>query len=1033
MGRQNCTGEAQLPPVPPLGLEYERVGAGWASSVEVDRSLVKGLHNPPRFEVLSRVVDRPVRPVVAGPAFGQYPSMRAAAVNEQSIVIGYDTEFTDRPGVEREPDTELRSIVSYQFCAIHPQQRDQLVQVVILPLSDLSADVALPGMRISLERALELVIDRMDLHPHPLAPARPDAWSEKGLPRRLGTVEGADGEEKWKPSLLFKTSKTAGLVSKALPITLLAHYMQADLTAFAGRRSLSGLAGQRISDRAGYKGRRSAWLDNRAPDILRTVISAGGGMVSPTPVRMVLEGRTRYYCRPVELSVRDTLPHSAPGKGKLEDLGGVVGAPKLQVPDGWIERMDEYLHSYRDDFLEYAINDAVVALEYASALYGDDQAIPLTLTTAAARAIRETIKREENLRTTGAFNLVFAGLTRSTETTEGVVGVEDQLDYYKKRDLVPVDGAAATWQHACANAFRGGYNSCNEIGFFGQETNDFDLISCYPTSESIFHDVDFLHPDGVITGTVNNIELTQEQVPSPLTPFVGFVRFSFPENVAYPTIPVPLDSSMIFPRSSGAGRGVWASGPEIWLALQLGAEVYCQIGHLGRERQLDDGSPSRMLRGANLQLVVDRATAKQQFGATSLEQTVLKLFANGGYGKLAQGVMGQRGWDAWAQTREAVGGSAITSPYHAMMTTGIVRAVLLATLNQLAGLGHSTPSCTTDGFITDAPFDVVDGLDLYGLADLWRDTRESLTGSREMWERKHHQRDLLNITTRGNFSRDPSGVLAHAGYKLPRDIEEDSPEDREHMWRLMVTRDGAIPSSFSAFPSVQELTRVEHRWDFQPTTVEKLMVIEFDRKRRPVPDGMTVDHVDLDGQAHEIAHVHTRPWRTPEEALKGRAVDAGLKSWDDELGEEVWTRSPVRKTEAQWLDYYERLGVLLDENDEIADAERLDRIAKGIVIAQRQELIDIPWLRSGTGNGPLWWRLRLMTFFGLPEVSERYWKHARSAQERQIEVDLDAIAPYVDRMISTQAAYDLSPEDLDPLGLDHDEIDELLSPAASLV
>src|SRR5699024_7442538 len=167
------------------------------------------------------------------------------------------------------------------------------------------------------------------------------------------------------------------------------HYMQADLTAFAGRRSLSGLAGQRISDRAGYKGRRSAWLDNRAPDILRTVISAGGGMVSPTPVRMVLEGRTRYYCRPVELSVRDTLPHSAPGKGKLEDLGGVVGAPKLQVPDGWIERMDEYLHSYRDDFLEYAITHAVAAPEYASALYRDGQSIPLTLSTGAARAARE--------------------------------------------------------------------------------------------------------------------------------------------------------------------------------------------------------------------------------------------------------------------------------------------------------------------------------------------------------------------------------------------------------------------------------------------------------------------------------------------------------------------------------------------------------------------------------------------------------------------------------------------------------------------
>src|SRR5690625_2085611 len=75
--------------------------------------------------------------------------------------------------------------------------------------------------------------------------------------------------------------------------------------------------------------------------------------------------------------------------------------------------------------------------------------------------------------------------------------------------------------------------------------------------------------------------------------------------------------------------------------------------------------------------------------------------ANAPYGKLAQGVMGQRGWDAWAQERDAVGGSAITSPWHASMTTGLVRAVLLATLNQLHDLGYSTPSCTTDGFITD--------------------------------------------------------------------------------------------------------------------------------------------------------------------------------------------------------------------------------------------------------------------------------------------------------------------------------------------
>ncbi|MDK9661429.1 DNA-directed DNA polymerase [Propionibacterium freudenreichii] len=977
--------------------------------------------------MLSRVVDRPHRPATPGRPFGEFPSIRAAATGEQSIVIGFDTEFAERPGLGRRPDAELRSIVSYQFAAIHPEFPDKLVQVVILPLSDLPADQALPGMRISLERALEIIIERMALHRHPLAPKGHGGWTEKGVPRRLGMVTGDDGSGVWRPSQLFRNSRAAGQTSRALPITLLAHYMPADLTAFANRRLLASALGRDAADRAGFKSRRSVWLDNRAPDILRTVISAGGGMVSPTPVRMTLNGATKYFCRPVELTIRDTMCHTAPGKAKAADLGKIVGVPKLEVPGDWIKHMDEYLRLHWKEFLEYAINDAVIALEFGCSMYGDHRGIPLTLTTVAARAIRETIKCEEGLRSTKEFNLQFAGLTGSSEAVSAIVGVEDQLDYYRKRDLIPLDGAAATWQHACANAFRGGYNSCNEVGYFGRETHDFDLISCYPTSESTLHDVDFLDPAGVIATTINNTTLTLDMLASPLTPFVGFVRFSFPPSVTYPTIPVPLDGSMIFPQSSGAGRGVWASGPEVWLALTLGAEVFCQIGHFGRLRRHQDKTPSRMLRGANRQLVVDRAQAKTQFGKDSLEQLVLKLFSVGGYGKLAQGVMGQRGWDAWAQTREAVGGSAITSPYHAMMTTAIARALLLATMNQLADLGYSTPSCTTDGLITDAPYDVLDGLDLYGLADLWHETRESLTGSPRMWEEKHHQCDLLNFTTRGNLSREPCGVLAHAGYKLPEDVVEDSSEDREFMWRLVVTRENPLPSVFKAFPSVQELTRIERRWDFQSTTVERLMVLEFDRKRRPVPDAMSADLLEVDGKHYEIAHVHTVAWRTPEEALSGRSVDAGLKRWDDDLGEETWVRSPVRKTRDQWFDYYSRLSNLLDEGDASTEAQRLDRIAKGIVIAQRQGLVDIPWLRSGTGNGPLWWRLRLMTFFGLPEVSERYWKHALSSVERQIEVDLDAIAPYVDRMIACDAAYVLTPEDLEPSPLDTD-IEELMIP-----
>lgn len=102
------------------------------------------------------------------------------------------------------------------------------------------------------------------------------------------------------------------------------------------------------------------------------------------------------------------------------------------------------------------------------------------------------------------------------------------------------------------------------------------------------------------------LKLEDFQEGGPLTPFVGFVSFEFPEGVAFPCLPVPVEGSMIYPRTSGDARGVWAVGPEVWLALTLGATVTCQIGHFGRTLRDEEGTPSRLLRGAYKQLLDDR-------------------------------------------------------------------------------------------------------------------------------------------------------------------------------------------------------------------------------------------------------------------------------------------------------------------------------------------------------------------------------------------------------------------------------------------
>lgn len=969
---------------------------GWQVSQVADTATSR--KHPASFAVLTKTVERTASRATGG--FGSYPSVRGMRSGRDSIVVGFDTEFVgaDSFDAERgwigESEQVTRRIVSYQFAAIDPTDHDRLRLAVILP-TPYHGPRGRRVARLSFGKALELAITALGLHEHPLA----EGWTAKGVPR--ADVVDADG--KWHREWWFRQK---GEHAHALPITLVAHFQNADLTTFVDPVKMHNTWEVAYSDGrkrrrsgAGYSGFRNRRLDDREPDILRAVISASAGMVSPKPVEWVLSGENKRWARPVVVSIRDTMAQS--GAAKLSELGDAVGVAKLDVPDDWITRMDAYLFAHPAEFLDYASNDAVIALEYVSQMYGEDQEVALTLPTAAARAVRGIITAELAERHPKInFNSAFGGLEKVTKKTEQTVSIENQLAYYRQRELQPLDGAAATWIHACALSFRGGYNMSAELGLFEQTTHDLDLQSCYPTASSTIWDVDYLHPEGVILRTVNNVELSLDDFAEggPLTPFVGFVSFEFPESVAFPCLPVPVEGSMVYPRTSGGARGVWAMAPEVWLALKLGARITCQIGHFGRTLRLEDGSPSRLLRRPYKTLLDDRAQAKKEFGKKSFQQTVLKLMANSPYGKLAQGVMGQRGWDAWAQERDEVGGSAITSPWHASMTTSLPRAVLLATLNELHDLGYSTPSCTTDGFITDAELTVVDGLDLFGLSELWRETREALTGSRDMWEEKHTQTDLLNVTTRANFSRQSTGVLAHGGYKLPEGIEEDSQEDRDLMYELMVSRDGALPVTMKVFPSMEELTRVHNRLDFSPPiVVHKQQTIEFDRKRRPVPDGMTANMVMVGDEVFEVAHVQTVPWNSPEEVELGRSVDRGLKRWNDELGEPVWDRSPVRRTRDQWLDYFDRLQVLLDEDGSVAEAERLDRIAKGIVIAHRQGVIDIPWLRSGR---PLAERLDAFEKFGLPRPRERFWSHARSKTERQIDVDLDAIAPYVEDMLA---------------------------------
>lgn len=443
---------------------------GWSVGVATDVATSK--KHPAEFTVLTKTVARSVSG--GGSSFRDYPSIQAMGAGcGGSIVIGFDTEFVHTVGYDPqrgwigENEDTVRRVISYQFAAIDPNDDTQLRLCVVLP-REYNGPLGRRTARLSFERALRICVEEFRLHEHPLA----QGWNEKGVPYD----DCLDNQGKHRPGKWFRK----GAPSRALPITLVAHFQHADLTTFVDKHKAVNTWNEaypsrrrKISATAGYDSRQARWLDDSAPDILRAVISASGGMVSPKPVRFVLEGANWRWRRPVEVSIRDTMAQS--GAVSLKTLGESVGVPKLEVPGDWITRMDEYLAEHPVEFLDYAANDAVIALEYVSALYGDHKAFPLSLPTGAAGAMRRNITEQVG-GFSKVFNAVFGGLVKVVKNKDSETSHENELAYYRKRELAPLDGASATWSHACALSFRGGYNMCSEVGYFPFETHDYGLF-----------------------------------------------------------------------------------------------------------------------------------------------------------------------------------------------------------------------------------------------------------------------------------------------------------------------------------------------------------------------------------------------------------------------------------------------------------------------------------------------------------------------------------------------------------------------------
>lgn len=904
-----------------------------------------GLAGTASASVPTAAVGTPVVGASTGsPKFGDLPTVRAMGSGELAPVIGFDTEFTYL-------DDGSRVIDSYQFSCIDPDSTDLRVDVVLLPLT--------PD-RLAVDDALVVVVRETGVWRFAGLP------DPRGVPRRDFWVEGD-----------YRASVDALYRTHRLSIVLVGHYLPADLTTFARPVRQRG--------------------DGRYDDILRRVTSASGGLVSLKPIRIVPRSGGRGQGErwlPLSITVRDTMCQTAPGKKKLADLGQACGVAKLDVGDS-ISDMSRMRRDRLVEFLEYGANDAVIVVEYLTALWGLNAVPPVTLSGGGAHALREGIKRYWGIegQPNAEFMARFQGLVR---VDDGDATDDDGLSYYSVRSLTPVDGDANQAHSAFKKAFHGGWNSCLRVGYFPVRTYDHDIQSAYPSAMASVVDVDFEH--GCIEEVIKDRALVVDDFPlGVVTPLVAYVSWEFPEGVE-PCLPVRVGQSIIYPRTSeGVGaaqgegmdgarfdgfEGAWVCGPELALALRLGAHVRVQIGYRLRVLKVGD-EPSLSMWSAVGQMVEDRAAAKRTWGKGSLEEQTIKVATNSCYGKLAQDVAERSGWNAWVEEMESIGGSSVTSPYHAAMITSLVRALLLAMANEV-----SLISVTTDGFITEQSD--VESYDCFGHADVFRGARGALVGDPTVWEVKHRQDDLINLTTRGNVSLDPGGVIARAGLRTPDDLvdgELDESEDlrryygiaeREWFRRTAVAREGKVANHYTSFPSFRELSRSTDRVDFHPVERAPEVSLDFDMKRRPLLETLRVDTVD----GHELAGFDTAPWDNVRDYQRARDIARHIAARrPGTTGDDRPTG--CLRTREDWLTWHRRYESSVGRRIRTAGSALLTEL----VAAHKEGLVTVPALASRV---PIEQKIAWLSSLGYGEFTRAQWEHMSKRDRRaRVLADLD--------------------------------------------
>ena len=665
-------------------------------------------------------------------------------------------------------------------------------------------------------------------------------------------------------------------------VILVAHYLKCDLFSFSN--SFKDIKTQVSSVRKTVASLKDGYAVDFAKELKKRI--------DEKPYKLNDKNNNAH---PVLITFYDSMLFAPAGYQSLKKVGELVNYSKLEIPERFsIKEMDKYLKEDREGFIKYAINDSMIAcllleriIQEECVENGSDH-LSFTIGSLAVKAFKRTqvevfkqvygIEGDVKLNNPAFkqwFNALFGKERITKERWIKKTNSDEYQPITSTHDILTEP--AHLFQQMAIECYHGGRNECYITGPSEIDTwYDYDAPSCYTA---------------IINGikSINYDEMVFSREIDDFTDITGYgllrLRFKFPDDTMYPTLPVRADPyGLIYPL-----EGVcFCTHFELMVALSQGAKIEILQGLV-----VPWENDVRIFTPFMKQVRAKRLHYKSKEHADDFLEKYWKEKGNSCYGRLAMGLRDKRVFDIQSGNMKQLQQGEITNGFFAAFVSGAARALLSS---MLAGVPEDKQviALTTDGFTTNAP---IEAINLNSpICNIFREWFHMIDPSGgDILELKHKMAQVLAFKTRGYSTimraDDDNGnfICARAGTQLPEDMT-DKAASTAWMNDTFLDREAhGKNSTFDTHCLTSTKKMMINDIDMVSEYGKQRLSLEPDYKRDLIPNGM----VAVDHRSH--LQCLSKPHKTVEDMIRKR------QRFD------AWRENNCLKTEADWdnwLEYY---------------------------------------------------------------------------------------------------------------------------------